>query len=91
MADVSKMYPIPIDYKMPQFPQLNYDYKKDFEGEKFILLMFNILDPMNVGAMLRSAFYFGVTKVILAGTVAKEKHKNSMDNFSNKESCKGMN
>eukprot|EP00088_Acartia_fossae_P067237 TRINITY_DN8382_c0_g1_i7.p1 TRINITY_DN8382_c0_g1~~TRINITY_DN8382_c0_g1_i7.p1 ORF type:complete len:313 (-),score=35.80 TRINITY_DN8382_c0_g1_i7:318-1256(-) len=67
VADVSKMYPIPIDYKMPQFPELTYDYGRDLEGEKFVLLMYNILDPMNVGAMLRSALYFGVTKVILAG------------------------
>jgi len=65
-ADVSRMYPVPIDFKMPQFPDLKFDYNRDFEGEKFILLLYNIQDPMNLGAILRTCQFFGCAKVVLA-------------------------
>ena len=67
VADVSRKYQTPVDYFMPQFPDLKFDYDQDLAEENFILLLFDIKDPMNLGAILRSAYYFGINKVIVAG------------------------
>ncbi len=67
VADVSRTYQVPVDYFMPQFPDLKFDYDQDLAGENFILLLFDIKDPMNLGAILRSAYYFGIKKIIVAG------------------------
>ena len=42
VADVSRIYPVPVDYKMPQFPDLKFDFDKDFGREEFLLLLYDI-------------------------------------------------
>jgi len=67
VADVSRIYPVPVDYKMPQLPDLKFDFDKDFGREDFLLLLYDIKDPMNLGALLRTAYFFGVNNIIMAG------------------------
>jgi hypothetical protein len=47
VADVSRIYPVPVDYKMPQFPDLKFDYDKDFGREEFLLLLYDIKVSFN--------------------------------------------
>lgn len=65
-ADVSKLFHIPIDYKVPQIPGFECDFER-LSSNNLILFLYNIKDPMNLGALLRSAYFYGVTSIVVGG------------------------
>jgi len=68
VADVSRLHHIPVDYRVPQL-DLDVNQRVDELNNKhdFILLLYGLKDPMNLGALLRSAFYFGVSSLVVGG------------------------
>ena len=69
VADVSKLYHYPIDYTMPQVTQSSpvIHPRPDNSTPPVWLLLCTIKDPYNLGAILRTAYYLGVEKVIVTG------------------------
>jgi len=67
VADVSRLHHIPLDYKMPQVDGDSFDYEQHLSSERFVLLLYGVRDPMNMGALLRSAYFFGIKTVLVAG------------------------
>lgn len=50
----------------------NHSLNRDtFHAPRLWLLIDNVVDPMNIGALIRSAVYFGVDKVILSTNCSK--------------------
>lgn len=68
VADVSRLHHIPLDYSVPQvtFPDIP-EPELPASGRDVWLLLCSIKDPMNLGALLRTAAFLGVRKLIVTG------------------------
>ena len=56
--------------EVPEFSVQSLE-KTDAEVPRLWLLIDNVVDPMNIGAILRSAVYFGVDKIVLSNNCSK--------------------
>jgi len=73
IADVSRLYHRPLDYKMPQLDldPLEEDEELDHPELPVWLLLCSIKDPMNLGSILRTAYFLGVDRIIVTGDRCK--------------------
>lgn len=71
IADVSRLYHIPLDYKIPQIEEIEEDVEIENPEHPVWLLLCSVKDPMNLGSILRTAYFLGVNRIIVTGDRCK--------------------
>ena len=72
VADVTKLHYYPLDYTMPQIvvpqePHLEKPRQNNRDFTPVWVLLCSVRDPGNLGSIIRSCYYLGVSRLIVTG------------------------